>query len=374
MTAMRSYIKIIIACWLLVSANAQGQELTFISPEVESGVRQHLGLSDEESISFAQLDTITTLNLSHRGISDIHDLVLMPQLHNLDLSDNMVDDLQPLSVLDSLEWLDLSYNNLKGINDLFYSTAKDLTINVSFNHIRDFSLFGSMSSCHFTLEGTGLQLGENVPFFDVCRFVCDASVSPIAIYGIVRTNMDEASQLICGEEEIGIPSDSEQFKQVIQYQGTATVPVIITNGELSDTTYVVPPQYIESNGQATLTLETDLPEGYTINSAYAAHGTVTVDGTTMTYTANVEDDDIVQFSYYELGTLRGISRFYIRPSLLMGDVNTDRQVSIADVMMTITKILGDMPQGFRLRAADMNGDGDISIADIMAIVSIIVGK
>ena len=75
----------------------------------------------------------------------------------------MVDNVQPLTVLDSLVWVDLSYNNLKNINELVYSKSMKMTINVAFNYIGDFSLFGLNTRCNFILEGTTFQIMENAP-------------------------------------------------------------------------------------------------------------------------------------------------------------------------------------------------------------------
>lgn len=103
---MKYYVKIIMLCWLSVGAvRVQGQEVQFVSPAVESAVRHHLNVSDEASIGFSQLDTITYLDLSRRGVTDTQDLILMPNLRVLNLSDNSVNDLRPLAVLDSLEYV-----------------------------------------------------------------------------------------------------------------------------------------------------------------------------------------------------------------------------------------------------------------------------
>ena len=300
---------IIIASWLFI-AKAQGQELTFISPVVEEGIRQHLCITEDKVISFAQLDTITTLDLSRRGVTDIRDLVLLPKLRTLDLRDNMVCDLKPLVILDSLEWIDLSYNNLKCINDLFYSNAKNLTINVAFNYISDFSLFGSMSICNFTLEGAGFQLNENVPFFDVCQFICDASESPAVIHGLVRTNIDGSARLECEGENIGVPAEGEFFKQSLRYDGKATVQVILTNGEQGDTTWLVPLQTYQVEAGKTVMIESGLPEDYTIQGfTPALQGTMQIDGTSLSYNAsNGFEYEEIMYCFYRNGVFKGIAK------------------------------------------------------------------
>lgn len=59
------------------------------------------------------------------------------------------------------------------------------------------------------------------------------------------------------------------------------------------------------------------------------------------------------------------------PSFLIGDVNKDGVVSIADVTALVNIILG---KGFDPENADVNADGAITIADVTALVNILLGK
>ena len=61
-------------------------------------------------------------------------------------------------------------------------------------------------------------------------------------------------------------------------------------------------------------------------------------------------------------------------SILIGDVNGDKQVSIADVTMLVNIILGKTTEGYEENVADVNDDGAISIADVTALVNKILGK
>lgn len=63
--------------------------------------------------------------------------------------------------------------------------------------------------------------------------------------------------------------------------------------------------------------------------------------------------------------------------LIIGDVNKDGQISIADVTALVNIILGKdntQPYQYDHLAADVNQDGNISIADVTALVNIILGK
>ena len=61
-------------------------------------------------------------------------------------------------------------------------------------------------------------------------------------------------------------------------------------------------------------------------------------------------------------------KFYRR-----GDVNGDRQVTIADVTSLVNIILGKTTD-YKEAVADVNGDGKVTIADVTALVNIILGK
>ena len=376
---MNKILIIIITCCLSISLKAQGQTPTFISPEVEKGILDYLVLTESDAISTSQLDTITTLDLSRRGITDIHDLVLLPQLRLVDLSDNKIEDLQPLTILDSLRWVDLSYNSLKNINGLLYASAKELTANVGFNYIQDFSLFSMSTPCEFTLEGVGLQFIEDEPFFDVAQLICNSSVTPFSVRGIMRTNMEGPISLICGEETIELSAESEYFKQNIQYHDNAAAMVILTNGERGDTTWVVPPSEFEVSAGADLTIATGLPENYSLANVYAQNGTVTVDRQNLLYTAFDDfEEDVIYLNYYENGKLRGSTEFYlVNPdavSTLSGDVNNDRRLNIADVTALINHLSNRPATRFIERNADMNKDSKITSADIPFLVNKILNK
>lgn len=66
---------------------------------------------------------------------------------------------------------------------------------------------------------------------------------------------------------------------------------------------------------------------------------------------------------------------YLGPSVLIGDVNNDGSITIADVTALVNIILGKDTEGqYNHNAADVNDDSTITIADVTALVNIILGK
>ena len=70
-----------------------------------------------------------------------------------------------------------------------------------------------------------------------------------------------------------------------------------------------------------------------------------------------------------------IEAFYFEADDILGDVNNDGSVTIADVTALVNIILGKDTEGlYNHDAADVNNDGNITIADVTALVNIILGK
>ncbi len=309
---MRNYIMMILLAMLSLAIEVKGQEVNFTSPAVERAVRHHLNIDDEAAISFSQLDTITYIDLSRRGVTDTRDLMLMPKLRVLDLSDNMVNDLHPIAMLDSLEYVDLSYNSLKSINELSFSKAENLTVNVAFNYIKDFSMFCSITSCSFTLNGTGLQLSKDAPYFDVYQFYADvtnAGVAKASWRGY--TNMENEVSLKCGALSAKATMDGYTNSVALPRELAATTQAVLSNGVVGDTTYVVPPLAHIVKGGDVVTIDTELPASYQIGYLRALHGNVEADGKVLHYKAPSSIvADTLYMSYYEAGRIRGFTQMY----------------------------------------------------------------
>ncbi len=59
---------------------------------------------------------------------------------------------------------------------------------------------------------------------------------------------------------------------------------------------------------------------------------------------------------------------------IVGDVNADQLVDVADVVAIVNSILGEPDEGFVESAADVNGDGTIDVDDVVALVNFILGE
>ena len=63
---------------------------------------------------------------------------------------------------------------------------------------------------------------------------------------------------------------------------------------------------------------------------------------------------------------------YFKDAGLPGDANEDGHVTVADVMLTVNKVLGKTLTTFNERNADVNSDSKITVSDVMGIVKIVL--
>ena len=58
---------------------------------------------------------------------------------------------------------------------------------------------------------------------------------------------------------------------------------------------------------------------------------------------------------------------------ILGDVNSDGQLTMMDVVMQVNAVLNISQAGYDSSVADMNGDGEISIVDVVAVLRLVLG-
>lgn len=368
---MKTRIMIILLATLAVTASAQ--KVTFFSPEFELGVKVHLGLEENDEVLQSRMDTITSIDLSGLGITDLRDVVYLSKVKELDLSNNGITNIFPLTVLDSLQLLNLSSNGLESVNPLVFCSAEKMTVMVANNYISDFSFLFSPTHCQFTLMGMGLQQDKNALYLDMYHLYCDVDEWGRAVV-VYRgyTNAEGAAVIGCNGKHAVAQLDGAGHTVNVPGWPQSPAMVTLTVGELGDTTWVLPPVTRRIAAGANVAIETGLPEGYRIGMANALYGTVTVNGTDLSYTAPVDlDRDTVYISYYEGWQLRGFTEYRMLnvANIMAGDVDCNGRVSIDDLTTLIQYLLDGQAEGLDLANADCYVDGKVTIDDVTAIIN-----
>ena len=191
--------------------------------------------------------------------------------------------------------------------------------------------------------------------------------------------MQEMPVMVCGNTRTDAIIDGHLNCFAIPNTPTSTTAVVLSCGDQSDTTYIVPPANFvvgavviyDSAIIVAITIETGLPDDYCVFSAYADYGNVEIDGNAIRYTTDNDVEDTIHFCYYQGETLKGFSRFYLN-QVLQGDVNMDGNLDISDVVAIVNYILGSEPSVFNSTAADLNKDSNIDISDVVRLVNLVL--
>ena len=357
----------------LVSMSVQAQKVTFVSEGVEAGVKAHLGLSSTDDVLQSQTDTITIIDLSGLEIVDISDITFFPNLIRINLTGNKIEDISPLASLEHLQYANLRRNALESINPLIFACSDSLHINVADNYIQDFSYLFSATSCQLLIEGMGVQQQvKDPPYFNIYQFytfINETRSQEICYRGF--TNMKNDITLACGSLTFPAIIDGYTNDVTLPEVLNKTTKVTISNGELSEETYVVPIADYQVKAGQTVTLSTGLPDDYFFSYAHANSGKVETAGNILQYTAPADAaPDIISFCYYKGYSLKGYSRFYVNWNK-KGDVNGDGKLTMADVEAIADHIIGRTPSIFNMKMADLNGDDKVNASDIVLLVKMI---
>lgn len=345
---------------------SHAQTLTFYSEEMEFGVKMHLGLTENENVPQSRADTISNINLSGLGITDIRDVVYLPNVRFLDLSDNSIKDISPLCQLDSLFSLNLKDNELESIDMLAFSNVDSMRVNVAYNYITDFSWLFNPGASHFYIVGMDAQSVRNAPYFNIYNFYANVVKGKAVVEYRVYSNMEEPAYLKCLQGQVEAIADGEYHTVNVPGNPKTTEKVFLTNGVFTDSTYVVPPKTYDVSPGSLQTVVIGLPERYQVTFLNALHGNAVLEGDVIQYTAPIyEVNDTLSFTYYDGNVLKGYGMMFMGKANKPCDVNEDGYVNISDVVAVINQMAGT--QSYRY--ADVNNDGAVNISDVVAIIN-----
>ena len=315
----------LIICLLALSVHTMlpAQTMTFRSTAFEAGVRQHIGLAKSEPLTAAQLDTITQLDLSAIGLTDIQDIRLLRHLRTVDLSYNQIDDIRPLMLMASLREVNLSNNQLESINMLAFSDAEEMEVDVSFNYITDFSIFNTLTPCLFTIEGAGLQAVKDTPYFLVRYLYSDGTTKQPAIYYRVDATTTEPSEMTV--QGVAHPVLADNAPHVVQlnsnYYGTRQV--MVSDGIHADSTYLVTLKKVHVDPGKSVRIATSLPDDYELRASAALNGTLYTDGTDLTFKAySAFDYEEVIYTFHSGGELKGVAKVILTKDAVTDGIDT----------------------------------------------------
>ena len=197
------------------------------------------------------------------------------------------------------------------------------------------------------------------------------------------TKVTSASQLVAGYEYVLVAETSKKVMnstaKSTYFEGSKveisnntiaydeSMLVLTLGGSSGAWTFQNGSNYLVSTGAKKVSLSTS-SAAWTISTDFTATPKTSSYGT-LQY--NAKDP---RFTTYTSAQEAAVLYYRIPKTTLLGDVNEDKKVTIADVTALVNVLLGKDASGYDRDAADVNEDKKVTIADVTALVNILLGK
>ncbi|MFB4328228.1 stalk domain-containing protein [Paenibacillus sp. CR_12] len=133
-------------------------EVSFQDEQLEQAIKQILKKDENAAVTQKDMESLTLLDLSRRGIKSIQGLQYASNVKFLDLSNNEIDDITPLKPLIKIRELDIADNQIASIQDLSAMTDLEMLI-VNRNQISSIDVIKQLGRLH-TFEANDNQISN----------------------------------------------------------------------------------------------------------------------------------------------------------------------------------------------------------------------
>jgi internalin A len=133
-------------------------EVSFQDEQLELAIKQILKKNEDAAVMQKDMESLTVVNLSNRGIKSLQGLPYASNLTHLDLSNNEINDIGPLKSLIKIRGLDISRNQIASIEAL--SSMTDMgSLQVNSNKIASIVVVKRFPRLH-TFEASDNQISS----------------------------------------------------------------------------------------------------------------------------------------------------------------------------------------------------------------------
>ena len=338
---------VLIVCGVLYGASAAS--VTVTDPQLRAALEARLNTTE---LTAAQMETLTDLDLSGKGIADLTGLEAAKNLKTLSLRGNRVTDLSPLAGLTSLETLDLDENQVTSLAPL--SGLDSLRVlHLADNEVSDLTPVAKLRMLQFVFCAQNRLNGT----------VAAQTVEAMRFRGVY---------LELGTQKDPEPTESQpESKPESQPESQPEAPTALT---------LKPGSTMKLDASARIL--TGIAPGTPVSALYDQLDRGE-------YTLRLRNGAGESISQSEIGT--GMVIQMVRDddtvvdqvtALVYGDVNGDGRVNIADLALMRRDIVenGSLLTGLRFQAGNVSArtrtddDGKINIVDVAVMRRYIVGK
>ena len=293
-------------------------------PNLRAKIEAALGKASGDTITAADMATLTTLDASEASISDLTGLEGATNLTELYIYDNDISDISAISSLTNLTWLELDNNSISDISPVAGLTNL-IRLYIYDNNISDISAVSGLTNL-LSLGFSINSISDISPVAGLTNltvlWLYDNDISDLsAVSGL--TNL---TQLGLGKNDI---SDLSAISGLTNLKG-----LLLDDNNISDL--------------STLVSNTGLGEGDYINVKGNSLNTVSIN----THIPTLQG--------------RGVEVEFDLPAHLAADANGDGTVNLLDLVL-VGANLGQTGQN----PADVNGDGVVNINDLILVAGAI---
>ncbi|MCV4231261.1 stalk domain-containing protein [Virgibacillus sp. LDC1] len=133
-------------------------EVSFQDEQLEQAIKEILKKDANAAVTQKDMQSLTLVDLSNRGIKSIQGLQYASNVKYLDLSNNEIDDIMPLKPLTKIRELDIADNQIASIQDLSAMTDLEMLI-VNRNQISSIEVIKQLGRLH-TFEANDNQISN----------------------------------------------------------------------------------------------------------------------------------------------------------------------------------------------------------------------
>lgn len=133
-------------------------EVSFQDEQLEQAIKEILKKDENAAVTQKDMQSLTLVDLSNRGIKSIQGLQYASNVKYLDLSNNEIDDIMPLKPLTKIRELDIADNQIASIRDLSAMTDLEMLI-VNRNQISSIDVIKQLGRLH-TFEANDNQISN----------------------------------------------------------------------------------------------------------------------------------------------------------------------------------------------------------------------
>ena len=178
-----------------------------------------------------------------------------------------------------------------------------------------------------------MQTQKDMPYFRVRYLYSDGTETQPTIYCRVDATTVEQAQMTMMDVSHTFAANDQPYSYRLNDGCRGTHQVKVSDGTYSDSTYIVALRKMHVEPSGVVTFSTELPENFELSFSPTQNGTLSCEGTDLTFKASASFDyEEVIYSFYCGGMFKGLSKLILTKEDIVDEIDTPDE---EDSMMNI---------------------------------------